>query len=86
MTIMMKSKVIKIGNSRGIRIPRTILEQVGLIDDVELLVEGNQLIIQSPKNLRAGWEEKFQAMHQNGDDELMDGLISTEWDENEWTW
>jgi antitoxin MazE len=86
MTIMMKSKVIKIGNSRGIRIPRTILEQVGLVDDVELIVEGKQLIIQPHEDVRGGWEDRFQAMNQNGEDKLMDGLISTEWDENEWTW
>ena len=46
MNMMVRSKVVKIGNSRGIHIPRTVLEQAGLTDEVEMKVEGNKLIIQ----------------------------------------
>jgi antitoxin MazE len=81
-----RSKVIKIGNSRGIRIPRTLLEQAGLTDEVEMIVEGDKLIIQTAKSPRQGWEAEFKAMTQHGDDLLLDGETPTRWDEEEWEW
>lgn len=81
-----RSKVVKIGNSRGIRIPRTILEQAGLTDEVEMRVEGNQLIIQSSHHPRQDWEQYFVAMSRQGDDQLVDETPHTQWDEEEWTW
>ncbi len=84
--MVIRSKVVKIGNSRGIRIPRTILEQVGLEDEVEMTVEGDKLIIQSPRKPRQGWEAQFAAMAEQADDRLLDENISTRWDEEEWTW
>lgn len=59
MNMMIRSKVVKIGNSRGIRIPRTVLEQAGLTDEVEMTVEGNKLIIQAFRQPRQDWEDQF---------------------------
>ena len=81
-----RSKVIKIGNSRGIRIPHTMLEQAGLTDDVELLVEGDKLIIHSAQRPRQGWESQFAEMAEYGDDRLLDEIIPTQWDQEDWTW
>ncbi len=86
MNMIIRSKVIKIGNSRGIRIPRTVLEQVGLDDEVEMRVEGGKLIIQSPHKPRQGWDAQFAAMAEHHDDRLLDENIATQWDEEEWTW
>ena len=86
MNMTIRSKVVKIGNSRGIRIPRTILEQAGLTDEVEMKVEGNQLIIQSSHHPRQGWEDRFAAMAEQGDDQLLDETSITQWDEEEWEW
>ena len=86
MNMNIRSKLIKIGNSRGIRIPRTVLEQAGLTEEVEMKVEGNQLIIKASRHPRQGWEELFSIMTAQGDDQLLDGLSTTQWDENEWTW
>lgn len=86
MTAMIRSKVVKIGNSRGIRIPRTLLEQAGLTDEIEMTVEGNQLIVRAARQPRAGWAARFAEMAKKGDDHLLDESISTQWDENEWTW
>ena len=83
---LIRSKIIKIGNSRGIRIPRTLLEQAGLVDEVEMKVEGHRLIIHSAHSPRAGWDEQFAAMAKNKDDQLLDESIPTRWDEEEWTW
>ncbi len=86
MNMMIRSKVVKIGNSRGIRIPRTVLEQAGLTDEVEMTVEGNKLIIQASRHPRQGWEERFADMADKGDDQLLDETSPNQWDEEEWTW
>ena len=86
MNKMIRSKIVKIGNSRGIRIPRTLLEQGGLTEDVEMTVEGDKLIIHSARRPRQGWEAQFAAMAEHGDDRLLDQTASTQWEENEWTW
>ncbi len=83
----MKARVIKIGNSKGLRIPKPILEQTGIIDEVEIRAEKNQIIIRPVKNIREGWDTAFRKMRARGDDELIveDGLANT-WDEDEWQW
>ncbi|HEX9019297.1 MAG TPA: AbrB/MazE/SpoVT family DNA-binding domain-containing protein [Anaerolineaceae bacterium] len=86
MNMMIRAKVVKVGNSRGIRIPRTVLEQAGLTDEVEMTVEGNKLIIQASRHPRQGWEERFADMAQQGDDQLLDETLPTQWDGDEWTW
>jgi len=85
MNMSVRSKVVKIGNSRGIRIPRVLLEQAGLTDEVEMTVEGDKLIIHSIHSPRQGWETQFIAMAEHGDDHLLDETNPTQWDEDEWT-
>lgn len=84
----MRTKVIKIGNSRGIRIPKSIIEQSGLNDEVELEVRNNQIIIKSiSTNKRENWDLLFKKMAQNKDDILLDADAlagQTIWDNNEW--
>ena len=86
MAMTVRSKVVKIGNSRGIRIPRALLEQAGLSDEVEMMVEENKLIIRSARLSRQGWEAQFTAMAEHADDQLLDQAPSTQWDKDEWTW
>ena len=73
---MIRARVIKIGNSQGIRIPKPLLEQTGITEDVELEVDESQIIIRPVSNPRAGWDDAFKAMAGQGDDALMDGEIS----------
>jgi antitoxin MazE len=84
----MKTRLIKIGNSRGIRLPKAIIEQAGLEEVVELEVEDDQIVIRPTKNPRAGWEESCRRMHEAGDDQLIDGPLPslTKFDEEEWEW
>lgn len=84
----MRARVIKIGNSKGLRIPKPILEQTGIMDDVEIEVEKNKIIIRPVKDVRDGWENAFKLMRKKGDDELVieDEKISHSWDEEEWQW
>lgn len=84
----MRARVVKIGNSQGVRIPKPILEQTGILEDVELEVEKNQIIIRPLSNPRAGWDPAFKTMVENDDDMLINGTehISHSWDEEEWQW
>ncbi|WP_036484335.1 AbrB/MazE/SpoVT family DNA-binding domain-containing protein [Myxosarcina sp. GI1] len=81
----MKIDIIKIGNSQGIRIPKTIMEQCGFTNAIEMKIENGNLIL-SPLKARESWSESFQEMAANGDDELLiDDTIPTEYGE-EWEW
>lgn len=84
----MKTRLIKIGNSRGIRLPKTVIEQAGIDDEVELKVVKGRLVIRAAKNPRAGWAESARLMHERGDDALIDGPLPslTKFDEEEWEW
>ena len=83
----MRARVIKIGNSQGLRIPKPILDQTGIREDVEIEVEDNQIIIRPVKNARQGWDAAFKMMGKKGDDEpWVDDTISHSWDEEEWHW
>ena len=82
------TQIVKIGNSRGICIPKTLLEQVGLHGTVQLEVEAGCLVPRPVRVPRQGWEEQFQCMAENGDDKLLDAdtLTLTRWDKTEWEW
>jgi len=84
----MRTRLVKIGNSKGIRIPKPILEQTGMIGDVELEIEKNQIIIRPISNPRVGWDIAFKTMSKKNDDVLVHGTenISHSWDEEEWQW
>ena len=84
----MRARVVKIGNSQGIRIPKTLLEQTGIMNDVELDVEKDKIVIRPILNPRADWDKAFKTMAGRGDDALVDGNenISHSWDEEEWQW
>jgi len=84
----MRVRVIKIGNSQGIRIPKPLLDQTGIVDDVELEVEKTQIIIRPISNPRPAWDHAFRTMAHKGHDTLMfeNDSISNSWDEAEWKW
>ena len=86
MSTIIKTRLIRIGNSHGVRIPKTIRDQVGLTDDIELEVQGSHLIIRPSAAPRATWAAQFQQMTGNGDDTLLDPETPTSWDESEWEW
>lgn len=84
----MKTRIVKIGNSQGVRIPKLLLERSNLAEEVELEAEDNRIIIRSMKQPRQDWERAFRAMAERGDDALLDKdlLTHTRWDEDEWQW
>jgi antitoxin MazE len=75
-----------LGNSRGILIPKPVLKQVGLSDQVEMQVEGNTVVLRKPAAVpRAGWAEAAKRIAAAGDDALVLGEFGNESDA-EWTW
>ncbi|MBW2368935.1 MAG: AbrB/MazE/SpoVT family DNA-binding domain-containing protein [Deltaproteobacteria bacterium] len=84
----MRARIVKIGNSQGIRIPKPLLDQSGITENVELEVEKHKITIRPVLSVRSGWTNAFKSMAQNGDDVLDEGsdVITHSWDENEWTW
>jgi antitoxin MazE len=84
----MKTRIIKIGNSQGIRIPKMLLEQSGLGEEVELEVHNTQLVIRPAERPRQGWDEAFRSMAEHADQRLLDGDLTGQasWDEDEWQW
>lgn len=69
----MKTRIVRIGNSQGVRIPKSLLERSNLIEEVELEARDNQIIIRSSKQPRHAWAEAFRRMAENGNDILLDG-------------
>jgi antitoxin MazE len=83
----MKLQLVRIGNSRGIRIPKPILEQCGLKDAVDLRVEEDHLVIARTHYPRQGWEEAFRAAGSStGDQLLLENVGANEFDQKEWCW
>ena len=84
----LKTKIIPIGNSQGIRIPKAVLKQCHLQGEVELELKYNRLIIKSKSKQREGWDQAFKSMAEKGDDKILDENIlhETNWDKNEWEW
>ena len=82
-----KARIVKIGNSQGIRIPKLLLEQADIGDEVELEVQDGQLIIRQSRMPRFGWDDQFAKMAKNEDDHLLDSdIIDSKWDSEEWEW
>ena len=82
----MRANVIRIGNSRGLRIPRALFEQCGIRDAVERSVEGGRLVAQAAPRAREGWAEAAREMAARGEDGLLDPLTPTIFDGTEWDW
>jgi len=86
--VSMKAQIVRIGNSQGIRIPKPFLQQSGIAQEVDIEVQGNQIVLRSLRRPREGWEESFRQMASKGDDRLLDEklLKETSWDTEEWQW
>lgn len=67
----MEISVINIGNSKGIRLSKTILEKYNIRDKIELILEKGYIIIKPKTEPRKDWEKSFKKMHENGDDQML---------------
>jgi antitoxin MazE len=85
--LIVRSQLVKIGNSQGVRIPKVMLEQLDFSNGIELTITENQLVIRSKRIPRQGWAEKFKHFHELGEDQMLDPeIIETTWEKEEWQW
>ncbi len=86
MSPVIRTRLVKVGNSQGIRIPKPLLEQSGIDVEVEIEVHDNYLIVRPAPRSRVGWDEAFAAMAERHDDVLLEDGSMTLWDQAEWEW
>ena len=80
------SRIVRIGNSRGIRVPKALLEQAQLPEEVELQAEPGRLVVRAVRRTRAGWAEAAAEMHERGHDRPLDAPAGNRFDAEEWEW
>jgi antitoxin MazE len=81
-----KTRIVQIGNSQGIRVPRALLEQADLGEEVELQAQPGRLIVKAVRRRRTGWAEAAKAMRARGHDSLLDSPTLTRFEQDDWTW
>jgi antitoxin MazE len=85
--VIMKTQLIQIGNSKGVRLPKAIIEQCKLEKDVEIEINNNKLILYSESKVRKGWAESFKKMNKNTEDSMIfPDTMQSDWDDSEWVW
>jgi len=82
----MITRLVRIGNSRGVRLPKPLIAQAGLSDEVRLRVRDGGILIEPATAPRSGWAEAAQEMHERNEDALLDAPTATHFDETEWEW
>lgn len=80
----MEANIIKIGNSKGVRLSKTILEKYQIGEKVELILEKDHIILRPVKQPRQGWAEAFKKMHDEGDDQLLIPDVFEDEEFDEW--
>ena len=83
---MVKAKLVRIGNSRGVRLPKPLILEAGLDEDVDLRVHQGTIIIRPAGRIRSGWAESARLMNQRGEDTPLDASAPTSFDQSEWRW
>lgn len=79
-----KTRFVQIGDSKGIRVSKLLLDQPELLDGVEIQAEHGRLIVRAPRRPRAGWAEAAKAMNARGDDQLLDAATFNRFDQKKW--
>jgi antitoxin component of MazEF toxin-antitoxin module len=82
----MKTKIVKIGNAPGVRIPKRMLAKAGLEEDVELQVIPGGILIRSAHPPRQGWAEAAELLRSRQEDAILDEPLPTDFDRTEWVW
>ncbi len=83
----LKIELVRIGNSRGIRIPKPLIKHLCFGDTVEVRIEDESLVIVRERSPREGWREAFRSAGSGTDDELaLQTMPENEFDRNEWQW
>jgi antitoxin MazE len=81
----MELSIIQIGNSKGIRLPKTLIEKYNIKEKVELILEKGYLILKPIATPRKGWEESFKEMNERGEDQLLIDDVFEEENHEQWS-
>lgn len=81
-----KTRIARIGNSHGVRIPIAGIDRLALGEEVEMTLQRDRIIIRAARRPRGNWDDRFEALAASGDDRLLDEAIATGWDKEEWKW
>ena len=80
---------LKVENFQGIRIPKPLIEESGITEEIEMILRDDEIVLRSAETIRKDWEASFEKMTEQGDDVLLDQEEiekPSDWDEAEWTW
>ncbi len=80
----MNVSVVQIGNSKGIRLSKTLIEKYNIKDTLEMILESGYIILKPKSEPRKGWEKAFEKMHKNGEDKMLMNDVFNEEDFEEW--
>jgi len=81
-----KTRIVQIGNSRGIRVPKALLDHAQLPEEVELQADFGRLIVRAAQGPRAGWAAAAKAMRARNEDQLLDSSTPTKFERKDWRW
>lgn len=84
--VIMKSQIIQIGNSQGVRLPKVLLEESRISGEVDLELHPDGILIRNAQKPRSTWEQEFEAMAENDEDEMLDAHSPTAFEKKEWQW
>lgn len=82
----MKARLVRIGNSRGVRLPKLLIEEAGLTEEVEVRMRQGALVIMPAARPRSGWAEAAKKMRQRREDRLLEAPTPARFDDKEWKW
>ena len=82
----MKTRLVRIGNSRGLRLPKPLIEEAGLKEEVEVTLRDGAIVITSAEHPRAGWEVAVDLLLERREDYVIEEPEPTRFDEEEWEW
>ena len=82
----MKTKLIQIGNSRGVRLPKPLIREAGLDNEVDISLRRGEIVIRAVGKPRSGWAAAAKRLHDQAGDFLLDDEIPTAFDNKEWQW
>lgn len=82
----MKSQIVQIGNSQGVRIPKALLEETKISGEIEMEVHPDGILIKNIKKPRGDWDARFRAAVESDDDLSHNGHPATRFEKREWQW
>jgi len=80
----MEASIIKIGNSKGLRLSKAIIDKYNIKDKVQLILEDDKIILKPIASPRKGWGDRFKKMNERGEDKLLIDDVYEDEDFDEW--